>query len=295
MNKPGILVTGAGGQLGSELQQLAPSYPQYEFVFLSGKELPIDHTEQVRKAFSSYHPRYCINCAAYTAVDKAESEKEQAFMVNSEAVGVLASVCKEYDSRFIHISTDYVFDGKAVVPYKENDPVNPQSVYGASKLEGERQAIFADPDTVIIRTSWVYSAYGKNFVKTMMKLMGERNEVKVVSDQQGSPTYAADLAEALLTIIGKDQSPSGEWHPGIYHFSNEGAITWYELAVAIREMTNAGCVVNAIPTSQYPTPAQRPAYSVLDKKKIQQVFGIQLKEWRQSLSGCIQKIKNSPK
>lgn len=285
MNNPvKILVTGANGQLGKELKQLSSSFPQFEFQFLSREDLPIHHFELVRNFFNAYHPAYLINCAAYTAVDRAESEKELAFQVNGEAVGVLAAVCKEKNCRFIHISTDYVFDGTATTPYKEDHPTNPQSVYGASKLEGEQQAFRFNPDSIIIRTSWVYSEFGKNFVKTMLKLMQEREELNVVSDQVGSPTYAADLAAAILHIIS-----SGKWEAGIYNYSNEGVISWYDFAVAIKELTGSNCKVNAIPTSAYPTPAKRPAYSVLDKSKIRGTFNMPVKGWKKSLAACIQK------
>ena len=185
MAQPKILVTGANGQLGKELKQLAPSYSQFDFIFLSREDLPIHHFEMVRSYFKIYKPSFLINCAAYTAVDRAEQEKDLAMQVNAEAVGVLAAVCKENDCRFMHISTDYVFDGNATAPYKEDSPTNPQSVYGSSKLEGEKQAMQLNPDSIIIRTSWVYSEFGKNFVRTMMRLMSEKTEINVVSDQVG--------------------------------------------------------------------------------------------------------------
>jgi len=284
--KQKILVTGANGQLGKELKQLASSFPQFEFIFLSREDLPIHHFEMVRHYFNTYNPQYLINCAAYTAVDRAEQEKEKAFQVNAEAVGVLAAVCAAHHTQFIHISTDYVFDGMATQPYQEEAPTNPQGVYGATKLEGEKQAMKLNPGTIIIRTSWVYSEFGKNFVKTMLKLMSERDEINVVSDQTGSPTYAADLAEAILQII-----TSHNWQPGIYHYSNEGIISWFDFALAIKELTGSNCNVNPIPTSQYPTPAKRPAYSVLNKSKIQETFSIQLKDWKESLAICLAKLK----
>ena len=281
-----ILVTGANGQLGKELKQLASLYPQFDFIFLSREELPIHHFELVRNSFKAYHPQYCINCAAYTAVDRAESEKELAFLVNGEAVGVLAAVCKEYGTQFIHISTDYVFDGTATTPYKEDSPTNPQTVYGASKLEGEKQVLQFNPGSIIIRTSWVYSEFGKNFVKTMLKLMKEKTELNVVNDQSGSPTYAADLAEVILQVIG-----SGQWFPGIYHYCNAGVISWYDFAVAIKEVNGRGCTINAIASSAYPTLAKRPLYSVLDTSNIQQRFEIRLKNWKESLVRCLGKLK----
>lgn len=301
MKQPTILVTGANGQLGMELRVLAAGYPQYEFVFASRDDLPIHNFELARNFFTTYQPQYCINCAAYTAVDKAESEKDLAYLINGEAVGVLAAITKEHDCRFIHISTDYVFDGIAKTPYKEDATVNPQSVYGASKLEGEVQALRFNPGSIIIRTSWVYSSFGKNFVKTMMRLMNEKPEINVVNDQVGSPTYAADLAETIMNVIGKTASSDVEFRNsnfelsrgGIYHFSNTGIISWYDFAVAIKEIIGSNCIVNPITTSQYPTPATRPAWSVLDKTKIQRTFGIQLKDWKESLAICIRKINES--
>ena len=225
-----ILVTGANGQLGKEIQQLARPDPHpiamgYDFIFLSKEDLPVNDPGSVKEFFAKHHPVFCINCAAYTAVDKAESEKELAFRVNAEAVGVLAAVCSEYNCRFIHISTDYVFDGKASVPYKEETATNPQTVYGASKLEGEKRALQFNPGSIIIRTSWVYSEFGKNFVKTMLKLMSEKEEINVVNDQYGSPTYAADLAKAILQITGIPATHDSRLTTHIYHFSNEGIIT----------------------------------------------------------------------
>lgn len=294
--KPMILVTGANGQLGKELKQIASSFSHpiaigYEFVFLSREDLPIHHFEMVRHYFKTYQPDYLINCAAYTAVDRAEQEKELAFQVNGEAVGVLAAVCKENNCQFIHISTDYVFDGTATTPYKEIFPPHPISVYGASKLEGEKQAQQLNPDSIIIRTSWVYSEFGKNFVRTMLKLMQEKETINVVNDQLGSPTYAGDLAETILQIIANCQSSIVNWLPGIYNFSNKGIISWYDFAVAIKELIGSDCKINPIPTSQYPTAAKRPTYSVLDSSKIQEVFGIQLKNWRESLAACLLRIK----
>lgn len=284
--RPKILVTGSNGQVGKEIKQLESSFPQFEFIFLSREDLPIHHFELLRNFFKGFHPQYLINCAAYTAVDRAETEKELAFQVNAEAVGVMAAVCKEYSTRFIHISTDYVFDGTATSPYKEDAVTNPQSVYGASKLHGEQEALKYNPDTIIIRTAWVYSEFGKNFVKTMLKLMSEREEISVVSDQIGSPTYAANLAEVILRIIS-----SSRWKPGIYNYSDEGIISWYEFALAIKEITGSSCRVNPIPSTAYPTPAKRPSYSVLDKTKIQEAFEVSAKDWRSSLALCISRLQ----
>lgn len=281
-----ILVTGAGGQLGKELEQLAATNPSLEFVFLTRDEFPIDDEKKLQSIFATYQPDFLINCAAYTAVDKAESEKEAAFRINADAVALLATSCKENNTRFLHISTDYVFDGTSTVPYKENATTNPQTVYGASKLKGEKLALQHNPETIIIRTSWVYSAFGKNFVKTMLRLFDEKESVNVVNDQFGSPTYAADLAEAILHII-----LSGHWKPGIYHFSNNGIVSWFDFAQRIKSLSGSPCKVNPIPTSSYPTPAKRPAYSVLDNSSIQQTYGIKKKGWEQSLSACLLKMK----
>jgi len=283
--QPVILVTGANGQLGKELKQLEHSYPAYKFIFLSREDLPIHHFELVRNFFKGYHPQYLINCAAYTAVDKAESEKELAFQVNGEAVGVLAAVCKEYGTHFLHISTDYVFDGNGTAPYRPDAPTNPQSVYGASKLMGEQQAVAFNAESIIIRTSWVYSAFGKNFVKTMMKLMAEREDISVVNDQVGSPTYAADLAGVIMHIID-----SGKWAPGIYHYSNEGVINWYEFALAIKEISQSACRVHPIPSSQYPTPAKRPSYSVMDTSGLSQIWPVAPRPWKESLASCMARL-----
>jgi dTDP-4-dehydrorhamnose reductase len=281
-----ILVTGSNGQLGKELKAIAAAYTQFDFIFLSREDLPIHHFEMVRHYFSVYKPQYLINCAAYTAVDRAEDEKDKAFQVNAEAVGVLAAVCKENNCRFIHISTDYVFHGSANIPYKEDDAINPQGIYGLSKAEGEKEAMKYNPDSIIIRTAWVYSEFGKNFVKTMLKLMQEGEEVKVVNDQVGSPTYAADLAEAILNIISSEK-----WHPGIYHYTNEETITWFDFATAIKELSGSDCKVLPIPTSQFPTPAKRPAYSALDKSKFKTTFNLPIKNWKESLKECLKKLK----
>jgi dTDP-4-dehydrorhamnose reductase len=283
--QPTILVTGSNGQLGKELQQLADAYPQYKFVFASREDLKLHHFPLVENFFLTVKPQYCINCAAYTAVDKAENEQDLAMLVNGEAVGHLAAICKKYQTKLIHISTDYVFDGESEIPYKEEDATNPMNVYGKSKLLGEQLCIKENESSIIIRTSWVYSSFGHNFVKTMMRLMRERNEINVVNDQIGSPTYAADLAKAILEIIA-----SGKWESGFYHYSNEGKISWFEFAVAIKEMMNSNCKINPIATSAYPTPAKRPHFSLLNKQKIADVFAIQVPYWKESLQKCMTEI-----
>jgi len=290
--KSKILVTGGNGQLGKELREFTSLHTGLEFVFLSREDLPIHQFELVRNYFNTLKPAYCINCAAYTAVDKAESEKDLAFLINGEAVGVLAAVCKEHDTKFIHISTDYVFNGEAAYPYTESFPTDPINVYGASKLEGEKQAMELNPDSIIIRTSWLYSSLGKNFLKTMIQLMNEKDQIKVVKDQLGSPTNAADLAETIFNIIGLCHLQIYDWNPGIYNFSNEGIISWYDFAKAIKEITDSPSVVKPISAAEYPTPAKRPAYSVLDKSKIQKTYGIKLKKWKDSLRACISSMPN---
>lgn len=284
---PVILVTGSNGQLGSELRELAQDYPQYKFVFFSRSELAIENAEEVERAFALLHPNFVINCAAYTAVDKAEAEKEQALAVNATAVALLAKTSKKHGAKFIHVSTDYVFDGTSREPLREDAPVSPVNFYGATKLKGEEEAQKENADSIIIRTSWVYSFYGKNFLKTMLRLMAEKESISVVADQWGSPTYAADLAEAILHII-----ESGNWQPGIYHFSNEGVINWAQFADEIRKLSNSACKVQYITTEEYPTPARRPAYSVMDKSKILSAYGIMIKPWQVSLQACLQKLKS---
>jgi dTDP-4-dehydrorhamnose reductase len=288
MSNNTILVTGSNGQLGSELKELAFSYPQFHFVFLDRTELPINDKIAVEKTFSEHQPAYLINCAAYTAVDKAEIEKELTYDINGTAVGILASASKQHGTKLIHISTDYVFNGNASTPLKETDEIDPINIYGASKLMGERLAFENNPGSVVIRTSWVYSCYGRNFVKTMIRLMNEKESIGVVNDQIGSPTYAADLAEAIMQIIG-----SGKWQPGIYNYSNKGAISWFDFANEIKRLIQSECKINALTTEQFPTPAKRPKYAVLDKAKIQQTFSIKLKDWKESLTTCIEKLKTA--
>jgi len=286
MDKPRIIVTGANGQLGKEIQVLSAKYPEFDFAFFSRVDLPIDDLENLQNFFQKVQPSFCINCAAYTAVDKAETEKEIAFLMNAESVAALAALCKQFHCKLIHISTDYVFDGSSSAPLKEDDATNPVSVYGASKLKGEDLALKKNDETIIIRTSWVYSEFGNNFVKTMIRLMNEKESINVVSDQIGSPTYAADLADVILNIINSEK-----FVPGIYNYSNEGKISWYDFAVAIREMISSNCKINPIPTSQYPMPAKRPHYSLLDKTKIISVYSLAIKNWKESLASCIAKIK----
>jgi len=280
-----IIVTGSNGQLGGEIREIASHYPEIDFLFFTRNELSIADKAALKTVFELHQPTYFINCAAYTAVDKAEEEKELATEINGTAVGTIAALCRQNNCRLIHISTDYVFNGLANKPLKESNEVNPVNAYGESKLQGEQLAFNNNPASIIIRTSWVYSAYGKNFVKTMIRLMKEKESIGVVSDQIGSPTYAADLAQAILQI-----TTSGKWAPGIYNYSNEGVISWFDFATEIKSLIKASCIVNPITTSQFPTPAKRPAYSVLDKTKIQNTFNIELKDWKESLKVCIDKL-----
>jgi dTDP-4-dehydrorhamnose reductase len=286
-NKPLVLVTGKNGQLGRELADLAPNYEdQFTFAFLGRDELDISNEEQLTNVFNQLHPSFVINCGAYTAVDKAETEKEKALAINAEGVGIMAKLCKEYNAKFIHVSTDYVFNGTGTKPYEATDTTDPVNYYGFTKLEGEKLALQNNGDSIIIRTSWVYSQYGNNFVKTMIRLMKERPEIRVVSDQVGSPTYAKDLAEAIMHIIATETAGKG----GIYHFSNEGVISWHEFAVGIKELKQLNSIVHPIPTTAFPTPAKRPAYSVMSKDKIVAEFGVALKDWKESLKECLDKL-----
>ncbi|MEP6467793.1 MAG: dTDP-4-dehydrorhamnose reductase, partial [Parafilimonas sp.] len=275
MPAPAILVSGKNGQLGKELQDIASLYKNFEFIFFDKDELNIADEQLLQTIFQKYSPSFFINCAAYTAVDKAETEQEKAYLINAEAVGNIAKQCHQFNTTLIHISTDYVFDGNGNAPYKEEDETNPVNYYGYTKWLGEQLALNNNPQTIVIRTSWVYSKYGNNFVKTMLRLMKERKEINVVSDQLGSPTYAKDLAEAILEIVNGLESTDNSQQFGTYHFSNEDIISWYDFAVAIKEIKQLNCVVNPIPTSAYPTPAKRPAYSGLDKSKIVNTFGLQ--------------------
>lgn len=287
INKKNILVTGADGQLGRELQAIAPSYSNYRFLFTDKTQLAIEDTSAVKKYFSFQQIDHCINCAAYTAVDNAETEKEKAFLINGVATGELAKVCQQYNTQLIHISTDYVFDGTAVTPYKESDPTSPVNSYGESKLMGEQLAMQNDPSTIIIRTSWMYSAYGNNFVKTMLRLMKEKESINVVNDQYGCPTYAADLAAAIMVIIDNLDSRQAAKQQGVFNYCNSGPINWFEFANAIKELSGSNCIVNPVPTLQYPTAAKRPQYTVLDTKKIRDTFNVSIPDWKLSLEKCL--------
>ncbi|SCY85087.1 dTDP-4-dehydrorhamnose reductase [Flavobacterium anhuiense] len=273
-----ILVTGATGQLGSELSVLAPLHTQYEWVFADRTQITLDNLEILQSQLEVINPNIILNCGAYTAVDKAESEKDLAFKVNHLAVELIAKYAKENSAKLIHISTDYVFDGDSSIALNEEAETSPINVYGESKLAGEIACLKENPESIIIRTSWVYSTFGNNFVKTMQRLMQERYEINVVNDQIGSPTYAADLAQAMIDIIG-----SAKWIPGIYNYSNEGEISWYEFALSIKELGGYNCKVGGIPSSSYPTPAKRPSFSLLNKEKIKTVYNLNIPDYRKSL------------
>ncbi|MCU0388988.1 MAG: dTDP-4-dehydrorhamnose reductase [Chitinophagaceae bacterium] len=281
--KPSILITGANGQLGRCLQLFDVQFPDYNLVAMGREHLPLHDFALVDKVVESLHPAVVINAAAYTAVDKAEEEKDKANLINGYAVGNLAAAAKRVGATFLHVSTDYVFNGKASEPYTETDAVDPVNAYGQSKLLGEQLAFKENPQSIILRTSWVYSQYGSNFVKTMIRLMSSRESIGVVNDQTGCPTYAPDLAEALLLIA----TGTREKQPGIYHFSNAGIITWYDFAVAIKKIKGFSCAVNPITTGEFPTPARRPFYSVMNCNKIKTTFNIETKDWQSRLKECL--------
>jgi dTDP-4-dehydrorhamnose reductase len=280
-----ILVTGATGQLGSEIQTLATNYPQYDFTFADRSTLDFSNLCKLEDYFDDKTFDVIINCAAYTAVDKAQSEEDLANTINHRVVSLLAKIAKKKNISLLHISTDYVFDGKNYCPYIETDPTAPQGVYGRTKRDGEDAILAIAPvNSIIIRTSWVYSSFGNNFVKTMLRLGKERDSLGIIFDQVGTPTYARDLAKTILDILPKVKNES----PEIYHYSNEGVTSWYDFAQTIFELTNISCEVNPITTDQYPTPAVRPHYSLLNKKKIKEHFGISIPYWKDSLKECIE-------
>lgn len=282
-----ILVTGANGQLGNEIKNLAKDNCNHQFFFTSSADLDITNPSAVNNFFKTKNIQLCINCAAYTAVDKAESEKEKAFLVNAVAVGHLAKTCAAYQAKLIHISTDFVFDGTRAQPLKESDITNPLSVYGASKLEGEKLALEHLLTAIIIRTSWVYSSFGNNFVKTILRLCKEKPQLNIIYDQIGTPTYAEDLARAIFHITGNQHFLSQN---GIFHFSNEGVCSWYDFAIAIRDFAALNTLIYPIETHQYPTPATRPKYSVLNKKLFKETFEFAIPYWRNSLRKCMDKL-----
>lgn len=281
-----ILVTGSRGQLGSEIQELSPLYP-HTFYFTCKEDLDITDEEALKKYIEHNAINAIINCAAYTAVDKAESDEALADKINHLAVKFLATIAKERNIKLIHVSTDYVFNGTNYRPYLETDTTNPQSIYGKTKLLGENALLHVKlANSVIIRTSWVYSSYGANFVKTMLRLGKEKDSLGVVFDQVGTPTYAKDLAKAILEILPKITNAQTE----IYNYSNEGVTSWYDFAKEIMMMAKLTCKVNPIETSQYPTPAQRPHYSLLNKSKIKKEYCVEIPYWKESLDACLRAL-----
>lgn len=283
-----ILVTGANGQLGWELSQLSSSYPQYQFIFVDRTILDLSKPETIQTVIDTHQPDAIINTAAYTAVDKAETEKELAYMVNAKSVEVMAAYAASKNIPFITFSTDYVFTGSATEPYTTETSIAPLNFYGSTKADGENLAITANPNTIIIRTSWVFSSHGNNFVKTMMRLMKERDSLNVVADQKGRPTYAKDLALATMKMI--EAIDAGKNIKGIYHFANQGETTWFEFAKKIQATAELTCEVNPIQTADFPTPAKRPAYSVLDTSKIEKDLDIQIPNWETALQSCYNEI-----
>lgn len=278
-----ILVTGSNGQLGSEIRKISSRFPEMNFSYTDIGELDITDPWKVADYLAKFRPQFLVNCAAYTAVDKAETDIETATLLNATAVGILAEQSSEIACKMIHISTDYVFDGKGPRPYLEDDQVDPQSAYGKTKLDGEILCLKNNPESLIIRTSWLYSAFGSNFVKTMLRLGTERTELGVIVDQIGSPTNAADLAGAILNIISSVERKERKFETGIYHYSNEGVASWYDFTKAIFEIAKIECEVKPIASEDYPSPVQRPAYSVMNKSKIKRIFDIQIPYWRDSL------------
>jgi len=273
-----ILVTGANGQLGQSILEQSKNYKEIECFFVTRNELDITNEELINHYFEDKSFDFVVNCAAYTAVDKAEDDQENAYLVNAKATEFLAKITNQKGIPFIHVSTDYVFDGTEAQPRLETDQTNPIGVYGQTKLDGENLALENNSKTIILRTAWVYSRFGNNFVKTMLRLFNDKDSISVVADQIGSPTNAIDLADAILTIISKDDLTYG-----IFNYSNEGECSWFEFAQKIKEFSNSTIEINPVPTSAYPTKAKRPAYSLLDKSKIKEVYQLDIPTWEDSL------------
>jgi len=285
-----ILITGANGQLGTEIKKLATQYPDWQFTFVDLPELDITNKEQLESRIKTDQITAIINCAAYTAVDKAESDIETAEAVNATGPGILAQLAAKHQLLFIHISTDFVFDGQNCLPYIEDQMPNPISVYGSTKLKGEQLVLENNPQAVIIRTSWLYSAHGNNFVKTMQRLGADGEQLTVIFDQIGTPTWAANLAQTCLQILADPEA--GKSKTGIYHFSNEGVASWYDFAIEIMQQSGLKCRVLPIETKDYPTPAKRPSFSVMNKAKIKQTFNIAIPHWKESLEKCIEELNS---
>ncbi|WP_339882853.1 dTDP-4-dehydrorhamnose reductase [Polaribacter vadi] len=285
-----ILVTGSNGQLGSEIKDLANNYQGFTFIFKDLPELNICNFDQLQNSIVENKINAVINCAAYTSVDKAEEDQEIARKVNSEGVSNIVNALKKVNGKFIHISTDYVFNGNSFLPYQETDVVSPIGVYGNTKRDGELAVIESDIDAIVIRTSWLYSSYGSNFVKTMLRLGESKDELGVIFDQVGTPTYARDLALTCLEILSNPVINTISSKGKLYHFSNEGVASWYDFAIAIMGLGKVECNVKPIETKDYPTPAKRPHFSVLNKSKIKNDFGIEIPYWSDSLATCISKL-----
>ncbi|MFT4684559.1 MAG: dTDP-4-dehydrorhamnose reductase [Polaribacter sp.] len=287
-----ILVTGSNGQLGSEIKDLEVNFTNFNFFFMDLPELDICNSSQLHIFIKDNNINTVINCAAYTAVDKAEQDYDIANKVNSEGVLNLVNAVEKINGKLIHISTDYVFDGNSFLPYQESDPVSPIGVYGKTKRGGELAVINSNIDSIVIRTSWLYSSFGNNFVKIMLRLGNEKENLGVIFDQVGTPTYARDLAKTCLEILCGDSSVNISKNGSLYHYSNEGVTSWYDFAIAIMELGGVDCKMKPIQTKDYPTLAKRPHYSVLNKSKIKTDFKIEIPYWRDSLKDCIEKIKN---
>jgi|Laugresbdmm110sn_1035088.scaffolds.fasta_scaffold20875_3 dTDP-4-dehydrorhamnose reductase len=286
-----ILVTGSNGQLGWELSQAAKVSPNFEFIFLDRNAMDLSIPSELERIVELFAPSAIINAAAYTAVDKAETETKLAHTINAEAVAALASIAKNKNIPFITYSTDYVFSGNATSPYTTDTPLAPVNFYGQTKADGELMALAVNPDTIVIRTSWVFSSHGNNFVKTMIRLMKERDSLNIVGDQKGRPTYAKDLAFASIQILNAINS--GVTIKGIYHYANTGETTWFDFALKIKELAGLDCQLTAINSDQFPTPAKRPAYSVLDTQKIEKELNLHIPHWELALSDCILQLKNN--
>ena len=284
-----VLITGASGQLGSEIASISSLYPKMNFFFATSKTIDICDFNELESYVLQNKINSIINCAAYTQVDKAEEEFELAAKVNIVGVANLVKVLKKNHGSLIHVSTDYVFDGKSYIPYKESDTTNPLGVYGETKLKGEEKIINSTINAIIIRTSWLYSEFGNNFVKTMLRLGNNRESLGVIADQVGTPTNAKDLAFACLDILSKHEELNK--NGSIYHYSNEGAATWYDFAAAIMEISKTDCLLLPIETKDYPTLAIRPQYSILNKSNIKNDFELSILNWRESLEKCIKKIQ----
>jgi dTDP-4-dehydrorhamnose reductase len=287
---PRILITGAGGQLGNELKVVSRNFFGYDFLFTDINTLDITDPGQTSGFIKKERPDWIINCAAYNLVDKAESESEAAMLINGIAVKNITEEIKGSECRLIHISTDYVYGGTSNIPYNENSDTNPLSAYGRSKLAGEKYALLHQ-GSMIIRTSWLYSSFGNNFVKTILRHAMEKESLKVVFDQTGTPTYAADLADSIMKIVSGVIRNQFALNAGIYNFSNEGVCTWYDFAFEIVKEAGIACKINPVLTKDYQTVATRPAYSVMDKTKIKENYGISIPHWRSSLENCIKLLK----